>query len=84
MLTGNMLRNCRNTQVLPAFEKRLREISLPMMRQSAALNSPKLRPFRDCLIASTGLVYSMSVVTRNSTDFEGTGIALINPMEGTV
>ncbi|MEI7737299.1 MAG: type II toxin-antitoxin system VapC family toxin [Betaproteobacteria bacterium] len=78
---GKILRGWLNTQVLPAFEKRIIEISLPIIRQSAALNSSKLRPFRDCLIASTGLVYGMSVVTRNSLDFESIGVDLINPWD---
>jgi predicted nucleic acid-binding protein len=61
--------------------KKIIEISLPIIGKSAALNSPKLRPFRDCLIASTGVVYGVSVMTRNSTNFENTGVALINPWE---
>jgi predicted nucleic acid-binding protein len=78
---GKTLRNWLNTQVLPTFSKRIIEISLPIIRQSATLNSPKLRPFRDCLIASTALVYGMSVVTRNAADFESTGVTLINPWD---
>ncbi|AEC18851.1 plasmid stability-like protein [Pusillimonas sp. T7-7] len=33
----------------------------------------------DSLIAATGLVYGMTVVTRNLSDFESTGVSLLNP-----
>jgi predicted nucleic acid-binding protein len=34
---------------------------------------------RDCLIAATALVHGMTVVTRNVADFDGTGVALLDP-----
>jgi predicted nucleic acid-binding protein len=36
---------------------------------------------RDALIAATALVHGMAVVTRNVTDFQHTGVHLINPWE---
>lgn len=36
----------------------------------------------DMLIASTAWAHGLTLVTRNTRDFEGTGIALFNPFEG--
>lgn len=36
----------------------------------------------DKQIAATALIYDLTVVTRNVTDFEGTGVRLINPFSG--
>ena len=37
------------------------------------------RAERDALIAATALVHGMTVVTRNTSDFEKTGVALLDP-----
>jgi len=36
---------------------------------------------RDALIAATAMVHGMTVVTRNVSDFELTGVAIINPWQ---
>ncbi|MEO8361326.1 MAG: type II toxin-antitoxin system VapC family toxin [Vicinamibacteria bacterium] len=36
-------------------------------------------PLRDSMIAATGLVHKLTVVTRNTRDFKSTGVALLNP-----
>ena len=43
-------------------------------------NLPNSRPDRDAMIAATALEHDMTVVTRNLTDFAGTGVQLINPL----
>ncbi|MDB5955923.1 type II toxin-antitoxin system VapC family toxin [Ramlibacter sp.] len=45
----------------------------------AAMHVPKPRPDRDAMIAATALEHGMAVVTRNVTDFAGTGVQLMNP-----
>lgn len=39
------------------------------------------RPERDALIAATALAHGMTVVTRNTVDFAGMGVPLINPWD---
>jgi len=39
---------------------------------------------RDALIAATALVHGMTVVTRNVTDFQPTGVAILNPWERSI
>lgn len=45
----------------------------------AALHIPDRRSDRDAMIAATALEHQFAVVTRNVSDFAGTGVALINP-----
>jgi predicted nucleic acid-binding protein len=45
----------------------------------AAMHVPTPRPDRDAMIAATALEHGMAVVTRNVTDFAGTGVQLVNP-----
>lgn len=41
--------------------------------------SGKAMPVIDGLIAATGIAYNLTVVTRNTTDMEVSGVALFNP-----
>jgi hypothetical protein len=43
------------------------------------LHVPNPRPERDALIAATALVNGLTVVTRNTADFEPMGVAVVNP-----
>jgi len=48
----------------------------------AHLHIPDRRNEADALIAATALVRSLTVVTRNVRDFEGTGVIVIDPWHG--
>ncbi len=45
----------------------------------ASLHVPNPRSERDAMIAATAIEHGFTVVTRNSSDFADTGIALVNP-----
>lgn len=45
----------------------------------AALHVPNPRAERDAMIAATALEHGMTLVTRNVTDFAGTGVQLLDP-----
>ena len=45
----------------------------------ASLHIPDPRPERDAMIAATAIQHGFTVVTRNTADFEATGVALVNP-----
>jgi predicted nucleic acid-binding protein len=76
---GAVFRTWLNSHVLPAFEGRILPVDTTVALRSAKQHVPNPRPFRDGLIAATALVHGMTVVTRNLADFEGTGVAMLNP-----
>jgi predicted nucleic acid-binding protein len=76
---GAILRAWLNDHVLPAFSGRTLEIDTAIARRCAALHVPDRRSDRDALIAATALVHGMTVITRNVSDFEPTGVEIVNP-----
>ena len=76
---GIILRMWFENYVLPAFRGRILPVDTAVARRGASLHVPNLCPVRDSLIAATALVHSMTVVTRNVSDFERTGVPIINP-----
>jgi len=73
------LRSWLDSQVLPAFSDRILPVDISVARRCAKLHSPDPRPERDALIAATALVHGMTVVTRNVSDFDTTGVSILNP-----
>lgn len=76
---GALLRNWLETQVLTAFDGRIIAFDTATARRCAGLHVPDRRSDRDAMIAAIALVHGMRVVTRNTTDFETTGVGLIDP-----
>jgi len=76
---GAMLRNWIDDKVLPAFEGRILPVDTAVARRCAHLHVPDPRAERDALIAATALVHRLTVVTRNTTDFEPTSVDLLDP-----
>lgn len=76
---GRLLRTWLDQQVLPAFSDRVLAIDTAVALRCAGLHVPEPRSERDALIAATAMVHSMSVVTRNTDDFEKVDVPLINP-----
>lgn len=79
---GALLRAWMDQHVLPAFAERILPIDAAVALRSAALHVPQPRPVRDALIAATALVHGMPVVTRKVTDFDTTGVGVIDPWRG--
>ena len=76
---GTLLRSWLNDHVMPIFSERTLDIDAAIALRCAALHVPEQRSDRDALIAATGLVHGMTVVTRNVSDFVETGVKLLNP-----
>ena len=76
---GAAIRQWLERQVLPAFEGRFLPIDDHVALRCARLHVPDPRKERDALIAATGLVHGMTVVTRDTAGFEPTGVPLLNP-----
>ncbi|MBK7021170.1 type II toxin-antitoxin system VapC family toxin [Candidatus Neomicrothrix sp.] len=67
---GAILRTWLDSSVMPAFEDRLLPVNAEIARQAAAMHVPNPAPFRDALIAATALHHDMTVITRNTSDFD--------------
>jgi len=78
---GSLLRQWLEQAVLPAFSGRILVVDAAVARRSAALHVPDPQPFRDGLIAATALEHNLVLVTSNLTDFEATGVKLLNPWQ---
>jgi predicted nucleic acid-binding protein len=76
---GALLRSWLETCVVPAFAERILPVDAAVARRSAGLHVPDPQPLRDGLIAATALEHGLTVVTRNTTDFEASGARLLNP-----
>ena len=80
--SGAVLRTWLEEWVLVSFVGRMVDVGITVARGCAALHVPNTRPERDALIAATALVHGLTVVTRNTADFEPMGVALLNPWLG--
>lgn len=76
---GAALRLWLDRHVMPAFAGRVLPVDTAVAQRCARLHVPDPRAERDALIAATALVHGMTVVTRNTGDFEPTGVPLLNP-----
>ena len=66
-------------RVLPTFTGRILPVNLAVARRCTTLHVPDPRSYRDALIAATALEAGLTVVTRNTADFEPTGVGVLNP-----
>ncbi|MBS0242029.1 MAG: type II toxin-antitoxin system VapC family toxin [Proteobacteria bacterium] len=76
---GERLRQWLEQAVVSRFEDRILGVDATVARVCARLHVPDPRPERDALIAATALVHGLTLVTRNTADFEPMGVALFNP-----
>jgi toxin FitB len=76
---GAILRRWLEQDVLRPSAGRILVIDAAIARRCAKLHVPNTRPERDALIAATALVHGLTIVTRNTADFEPMGVGLLNP-----
>jgi toxin FitB len=65
--------------LLTGFAERILPLDLAAARRVASLHVPDQAPQHDALIAGTALARGLTVVTRNTHDFERTGVEYLNP-----
>ena len=75
---GSALRDWLD-RVKTAFADRILPFNEDTAVLCSAMHFPQPKPERDTMIAATALQHRMTLITRNVTDFEKTGVALINP-----
>lgn len=76
---GAILRKWLNAHVLPAFSDRILVVDTAVVQCCAKLHVPNPQSDRDAIIAATAIVHRMTVVTRNVSDFESSGVKILNP-----
>lgn len=76
---GKMLRSWLEQQVLTAFPGRILSVDLEVALRWAQMLVPDPKADRDALIAATAQVQGLTVVTRNTADFQATGVKLLDP-----
>jgi len=76
---AHVLRHWLNERVLPQFAGRILSVDVAVALRCATLHVPDPKPERDSFIAATALLHDLTMVTRNTADFAGTGVRLLNP-----
>lgn len=76
---GVHLRSWLTTDVPAAFAGAILHVDERVARQSARLHVPDPMPEMDALIAATAMVHDLTLVTRNTRDFQRAGVALLDP-----
>jgi predicted nucleic acid-binding protein len=61
------------------FAQRILPVDTPIAQEWGRLNASTPRNTVDSLIAATALVHGLTVVTRNTADFDGCEVGLLNP-----
>ena len=78
---GMVLRNWLENSVLTAFSGRILPLDEAAAVQAARWHVPDPKPINDAYIAATAFTRRMTLVTRNVRDFDGMGLALVNPWD---
>jgi predicted nucleic acid-binding protein len=78
---ARLLRRWLNVRVLHGLKDRILPVDLETAQICAGLHVPDPKPDRHALIAATALRHGLIVVTRNVSDFAGTGVRLLNPWD---
>lgn len=78
-VAGKVLRNWLENTVLETFSGRILPLDEAAALQAAEWHVPNPRPINDAYIAAIAFTRRMTLVTRNVKDFEGMGVALMNP-----
>jgi predicted nucleic acid-binding protein len=75
------LDNWYTNRLLPAYHGRILPVTLRICEVSATFPQNRTLPPLDAILAATAKYHRLTIATRNTKDFEGLGIELVNPWE---
>lgn len=78
---AKLLHEWYQSQLLPSYEGRILNVDLDVAEIRANFPIKRTLPYSDALIGATAKHHNLTLVTRNTKDFEDFGIHLINPWE---
>lgn len=78
---GARLRSWLEDQVLENFAANILPVDEQVVRIAAAFHIPDPMPEFDALIAATAIRHDLTLVTRNRSDMDRTGVRLLSPWE---
>ncbi|MER8024878.1 type II toxin-antitoxin system VapC family toxin [Glutamicibacter protophormiae] len=78
---GRLLREWLEHSVRTTFSRKIHPVTEEIATVAAGLHVPDPMPEMDALIAATALVHGMTLVTRNTKDFDQISVRLLNPHE---
>lgn len=78
-LQGRLLRKWLQISVLVRYNGRILPVDTRVAQTCARLHVPNPKPERDAMIAATAIEYNFTLITRNTADFQATGVRLLNP-----
>ena len=76
---GKVLRRWLINHALVNYAGRIIPLDVGTAQRCATLHVPEPKPDYDAMIAATALEHGLTIVTRNTEDFEETGVKLLNP-----
>lgn len=75
------LKDWYQTAVKPMFDNRVLAIDETTASICASLHIPDLAPENDAWIASSAIQYDLTLITRNTKDFQHPNLRVLNPFE---
>lgn len=78
---ANRLKVWLESSIMNQFCHRLLDVDTKVVQEAATFRAEHPMGVADALIAATASVYDLTLVTRNISDFQDTGIELLNPWE---
>lgn len=79
---GTELSTWLRRHVMPAFDGRILALDADAALHAATLHAGRARLDADCLVAAIALAHGKVIVTRNTRDFDGLGVRVVDPFVG--